>query len=65
MLNIFSYLLVFLSIGLYSDEYIFQKSIDPFTDEAKIHVQLKNTTGDWIKIACEPEPALYIFQTKR
>tara|TARA_B100000900_G_scaffold135303_1_gene114515 strand:+ start:1315 stop:2757 length:1443 start_codon:yes stop_codon:yes gene_type:complete len=64
MLNIFFYLLVFLSIGLYSDEYVFQKNIDPFTDETKIHVQLKNTTGDWIKIACEPEPALYIFSNE-
>ena len=64
MLNIFFYLLVFLSVGLYSDEYVFQKNIDPFTDETKIHVQLKNTTGDWIKIACEPEPALYIFSNE-
>ena len=64
MLNIFFYFLVFLSIGLYSDEYVFQKNIDPFTDETKIHVPLKNTTGDWIKIACEPEPALYIFSNE-
>ena len=64
MLNILFYLLVFLSIGLYSDEYVFQKNIDPFTDETKIHVQLKNTTGDWIKIACEPEPAIYIFSNE-
>ena len=47
--------------NLYASEYSFKKSVDPFTDEAEIILQLKNNNGDWIQFKCDPEPKITMY----
>jgi len=47
--------------NLYASEYSFKKSVDPFTDETEIILQLKNNNGDWIQFKCDPEPKITMY----
>lgn len=51
----------FLCSNLYASEYAFKETVDPFTDEAEIILQLKNNNGDWIQFKCDPEPKITIY----